>query len=63
MRVAVVDAAGHVHLKVVTLGRNFGESVEVLDGLAANDRLVLNPPDSLAEGDVVALAPAPKETP
>jgi RND family efflux transporter MFP subunit len=62
-RVAVVDAAGRVKLRAITLGRNFGESVEVLDGLAAADRLVLNPPDSLADGDEVATgkdAPAAK---
>ena len=52
-RVAVIDAQGRVHLHAVTLGRNTGDSVEVLDGLSAADRLVLNPPDSLAEGDLV----------
>jgi RND family efflux transporter MFP subunit len=52
-RVAVVDTSGHVHLRPVTLGRNLGETVEVLDGIAAKDRLIVNPSDSLAEGDVV----------
>jgi RND family efflux transporter MFP subunit len=62
-RVAVVDGSGRVTLKAVTLGRNYGESVEVLDGLAADQRLVLNPSDSLADGDqvtVAAAASAPK---
>ena len=45
------------------LGRNLGESFEVLDGVSAKDRIVLNPPDSLAEGDIVALAPTPAEAP
>jgi len=54
-RVAVVDDQGHVKLHAVTLGRNYGETVEVTNGLAASDRLVLNPPDSLADGDVVTL--------
>ena len=54
-RIAVVDAQGRVHLHPVSLGRNTGDSVEVIDGLAQSDRLVLNPPDSLAEGDVVTL--------
>ncbi|VTU15745.1 Multidrug transporter MdtA [Variovorax sp. SRS16] len=58
-RVAVVDAAGHVHLRAVSLGRNYGETVEVLDGLDAKDRMVLNPSDSLAEGDVVTIAKEP----
>jgi len=54
-RVAVVDAAGRVHLTSVKLGTDFGTSVEVLSGLNATDRLVLNPADSLADGDVVTL--------
>src|SRR6185369_5402076 len=57
MRVAVLDAAGKVHLRPVTIGRNYGETVEVLEGVAASDRLVLNPSDSLAEGDALAIAP------
>ena len=55
-RVALVDAASRVRLKPVTLGRNLGESIEVLGGIADGDRLVVNPSDSLAEGDSVALA-------
>ena len=60
-RVALVDAAGRVHLTSVKLGTDFGTSVEVLSGLSATDRLVLNPADSLADGDVVTLpASSPK---
>ncbi|MBN8753591.1 MULTISPECIES: efflux RND transporter periplasmic adaptor subunit [Variovorax] len=59
-RIAVVDPQGRVNLRAVTLGRNYGENVEVIDGLEHTDRMVLNPSDSLAEGDVVAVAP---ETP
>ena len=55
-RVALVDSANRVRLKAVTLGRNLGESIEVLGGVADGDRLVVNPSDSLAEGDTVALA-------
>jgi RND family efflux transporter MFP subunit len=58
-RVAVVDAQGRVTLRTVGLGRNYGESVEVIDGLSAADRLVLNPSDSLADGDVVMVAKEP----
>ena len=60
-RVAVVDAAGHVRLRPVTLGRNLGESIEVLDGIDAKDRLVVNPSDSLAEGDAVKVNPAARD--
>lgn len=58
-RVAVIDGEGKVKLRTVQLGRNYGETVEVLDGLGATDRLVLNPSDSLAEGDVVVAAKEP----
>jgi RND family efflux transporter MFP subunit len=58
-RIALVDAGGHVRLTTVRLGTDFGDSVEILSGLDASDRIVLNPADSLADGDVVTL-PAPQ---
>jgi RND family efflux transporter MFP subunit len=58
-RVALVDAHGRVHLTLVQLGIDFGTSVEVLSGLTVNDRVVQNPPDSLADGDVVVLPATP----
>jgi RND family efflux transporter MFP subunit len=57
-RVALVDSGGRVHLTAVKLGTDFGTRVEVLSGLSASDRVILNPADSLADGDVVSL-PAP----
>jgi RND family efflux transporter MFP subunit len=60
-RIALVDAGGKVHLATVKLGTDFGTSVEVLSGLNASDRVVVNPADSLADGDVVTLLePQPK---
>ena len=56
-RVAVVDTASKVRLRAVTLGRNLGETIEVIDGIDARDRLVVNPSDSLAEGDAVTVNP------
>jgi len=56
-RVAVVDAGGKVSLRPVALGRDDGQAIEVLSGVQASDRLVLNPPDALNDGDVVALQP------
>jgi len=59
-QVARVDAQGRVHLQVVRLGRDFGQTVEVLEGIQVGDELILNPADSLAEGSVVTVqAPAP----
>jgi RND family efflux transporter MFP subunit len=58
-RVAVVDAEGKVRLRGVSIGRNYGDTVEVIDGISGSDRLVLNPSDSLAEGDPVTVAKEP----
>ncbi len=57
--VALVDATGRVHLASVKLGTDFGSSVEVLSGLDSTDRIVQNPADSLADGDMVTLPAAP----
>lgn len=61
--VAVVGADGRIKLKPVKVGRNYGQTVEVLDGVSATDQLVLNPSDSLGEGDAVTVVPAAKEAP
>ncbi len=55
MRVAVVDASGAVRLRSVKIGRNYGESMELIEGVTARDQLVLNPSDSLTEGDRVSV--------
>lgn len=62
-RVAVVDGAGTVHLQPVRLGRNYGETVDVVEGLRGSERLVLNPSDSLADGDKVQVAADTRQPP
>lgn len=56
LRLALIDAQAHVHLQPVTLGRDFGSTVEITEGLTDNDRIVLSPPDSLYEGQQVRVA-------
>ncbi|HUN92808.1 MAG TPA: efflux RND transporter periplasmic adaptor subunit [Burkholderiaceae bacterium] len=56
IRVAVVDGSSHVKLRPVTVGRDFGTRIEILDGIGSTDRLVVNPADSLADGDEVRIA-------
>jgi RND family efflux transporter MFP subunit len=58
MQVAVLGSDHKVELRSVKLGRDFGNTVEVLAGLNANDRVINNPPDSIAEGMTVEIAPA-----
>ena len=60
IRVAKVYADGRVKLAPVKIGRNLGDSVELLEGVELTDKLVLNPSDSLADGDRVSIAPADK---
>jgi membrane fusion protein, multidrug efflux system len=50
MQVAVLGSDNKVQLRSVTLGRDFGNTVEVLAGLNADDRIINNPPDSIADG-------------
>jgi multidrug efflux pump subunit AcrA (membrane-fusion protein) len=52
-RAAVVEADGKVHLKPVVIGRDFGTDVEILSGLDGSDSIILNPSDSLEDGQPV----------
>ncbi|HLH01706.1 MAG TPA: efflux RND transporter periplasmic adaptor subunit [Bryobacteraceae bacterium] len=54
-QVPVVDQSNRVHLLAVTLGKDFGNTVEVLTGLPADSRIVANPPDSLVDGEMVRI--------
>jgi hypothetical protein len=56
MRAAVVGSDGKVHLKPVVIGRDYGTTLEVLGGLDQNDALILNPSDSLEEGQQVQVS-------
>jgi hypothetical protein len=52
MQAGVVEN-GHVHLKHLKIGRDYGKTVEITDGLAVGDKVVVNPPDSLEDGQQV----------
>jgi RND family efflux transporter MFP subunit len=56
LQVAVIGPDNKIEMKKVTLGRNLGAAVEVLNGLDASERVVDSPPDSLAPGDPVHVA-------
>ena len=55
-RIATVDNTGRVTLHTVTVGHDLGTSLEILSGITAQDNLVLNPADSLADNDVVVVS-------
>jgi hypothetical protein len=49
----VVGSDHKVHLKPVTIGRDFGTKLEILSGLGSDDQIVVNPADSLEDGQQV----------
>jgi len=53
MEVAVLGPGNRVVLKAITLGRDFGTTVEIASGLSARDAVINNPPDVLRAGDLV----------
>ena len=53
LRAVVVDANHKIHLRQITVGRDYGTSLEVLQGLDPKDWIVVNPEDSLEEGQEV----------
>ena len=55
-RAAVVGSDNKVHLKPIVIGRDYGTEVEVLSGVEQNDALILNPSDSLEDGQPVQVA-------
>jgi RND family efflux transporter MFP subunit len=57
-QVATLDSNNKVVLKSVQLGRDLGDSVEVLAGLLPSDRIINNPSETLAAGDTVRVATA-----
>ena len=62
-RVAVVDAHNQMSLRAVKLGRDLGRSVEVTSGLSPQDKVVLNPPDTIDAGERVLAKAAPPDKP
>jgi RND family efflux transporter MFP subunit len=49
---------GKATLSAVTPGHDFGNKIEVVSGLKANDQVIINPPDSIVSGQVVQIVQA-----
>ncbi|USQ14071.1 efflux RND transporter periplasmic adaptor subunit [Legionella lytica] len=56
LQVAVVDKNNKIQLKSVTIRRDFGAEVEIATGVTPGERIVLNPPDSISNDEVVRVA-------
>ncbi len=58
-QVGIVGPDNKVELRSVKLGRDFGQTVEILSGVTPKDRVILNPSDSLSGGVTVRVAQPP----
>jgi RND family efflux transporter MFP subunit len=57
-QVAVVDPAGRISFRAVTIGRDDGSVVELSAGVAAGDRVALNVSSQIGDGERVRVRPA-----
>jgi RND family efflux transporter MFP subunit len=56
-RVAVVDQNGNVNLHKIVIAQDLGPSLEIESGIESTDKIIINPSDSIADGDHVLIAP------
>jgi len=59
--VAIVGDDHTVHLQQVTIGRDFGKTIEIIDGLSEDEEIITNPTDSVKEKSRVVATPLTKE--
>jgi RND family efflux transporter MFP subunit len=53
---AAVGANSRVKLKPIQPGRDFGTEIEVLSGISPGEQIIVNPPDSLVDNQLVRVA-------
>ncbi len=63
LRVATVGPDDKILFKSVTISRDLGRTIELASGLSADDRVVVTPPDGIADGDPVRIAGGAKKPP
>src|SRR5438034_2278272 len=62
-QVATVGNDNRIHWQSIRVGRDFGDRLEVLDGLKENTKVVMNPTDDLREGTQVEVKPTGESKP
>src|SRR5438552_3173771 len=62
-QVATIVHEKHIHWQSIRVGRDFGDRLEVLDGLKENTKVVMNPTDDLREGTQVEVKPTGESKP
>ena len=55
-QVAVIGPGSKVQLRPINIGRDYGATLEVLGGISPSDQVVVNPADSLEDGQHVTVA-------
>jgi hypothetical protein len=58
--VAIATQDDQVNLKSIAIGRDFGTEYEVLEGVGPVDDVIVNPPDSLQQGQPLRRAEKPQ---
>jgi RND family efflux transporter MFP subunit len=61
-QIGIVQPDGKVELRKVKLGRDFGQTVEIVEGLHQEDRVIVNPGESLVSGTLVSVSEPDKTT-
>jgi len=61
-QVGIVNGKNQVELRKVTLGHDFGDTIEIMAGVRSGDAVVANPPDSLTNGMLVSVEAAAPTT-
>lgn len=59
LQVGIVKPDNSVELRDIKVGRDFGTTIEIVQGVTAADRVIVNPSDSLVSGTIVRVAAAP----
>jgi RND family efflux transporter MFP subunit len=62
LRAVTIDENHKTHLTPLSIGRDYGTTLEVLQGLKPDDYIVVNPADSLDEGVTVNVKVLPQQT-
>src|SRR5215471_8330733 len=58
-RLAIVDSSHQVRLRPINIGNDYGATLEILAGVSREDQVIINPSDSLEEGQQVNVAAVP----
>src|SRR5438552_1052152 len=63
LQAGAVKPDGMVELRDIKVGRDFGTTIQIVQGVTPSDKVILNPADSLVTGDVVHIAAAATPSP